>query len=429
MSWDDNDSNGEYLWSQLMESDEEDDEEDIELTSNTVLGVILAAGESRRSSDTFYVRDRMEWNLHVASLLNEGNDSFRRMYRMEFESFTNLCAMLHPFLSVDKRMSTLRTSKSSITTEIILHCLIRWLAGGSYLDIRVSAGISSSAFYRCIHSAMVAILSVPELQIRLPENAAEFSEVAKGFESISGTNGILNGCVGVLDGYLLQTTTVSRSEVGNVKAYFSGHYQCYGVNIQGMVDSRCRFLFLGAAAPGGSNDIVAYRKCGVHEYINNLSLGQYVIGDNAYVCSEHLLTPFAGLERADLKKDAYNFYISQLRIRVEMAFGMMSNRWLILKRPVSVSAKAYGKLILVIGVLHNYCLNEFERLSKGTSGSVAVAASQMFQGGDDNGSNIDGSDAFMASDVTVVNVPGNSIMRDFLVDQIAAAGLRRPGGV
>ena len=111
-----------------------------------------------------------------------------------------------------------------------------------------------------------------------------------------------------------------------------------------------------------------------------------------------------------------------------MAFGMMSNRWSILKRPVSVSAKAYGKLILVIGVLHNFCLNELERLNKSTSANVP--ASEMFQSGDEHGGNSSyGTDAFMASDMTVVNVPGNSIMRDFLVDHIAAAGLRRPGGV
>mmetsp|Transcript_17897 Transcript_17897/g.36146 ORF Transcript_17897/g.36146 Transcript_17897/m.36146 type:complete len:129 (-) Transcript_17897:1-387(-) len=103
------------------------------------------------------------------------------MYRMEYESFTNLCTILHhPRLAVDEQMSRVRTSKSPITTEIILHCLIRWLAGGSYLDIRVAAGISRPAFYRCIHSAMAAIVSVPELEIRLPTTEEEFLEVSRG---------------------------------------------------------------------------------------------------------------------------------------------------------------------------------------------------------------------------------------------------------
>jgi len=219
---------------------------------------------------------------------------------------------------------------------------------------------------------------------------------------------------------------VSRAEVGNVKAYFSGHYQCYGVNVQGMVlDSRCRFLFLAAAAPGGTNDIVAFRKCGIQRYINSLSLGRYVIGDNAYVCSEQLLTPFAGVERNDLRKDAYNFYVSQLRIRIEMAFGMMSNQWLILKRPISVSTKTFGKLILCIGVLHNYCVRERERLLGGTTGGTGPV-NVVDEFADEEGNA--GENAFRPSDVSVLDVPGNSIMRDFLVDQIAAAGLRRPGG-
>ena len=79
MSWNNDDVDGEYLRSLLEDSDED---EDFELTRSVLLGVLLAAGETK-SSNTFFVRDRIEWNLHVASLLKEGNDSFRRMYRME----------------------------------------------------------------------------------------------------------------------------------------------------------------------------------------------------------------------------------------------------------------------------------------------------------------------------------------------------------
>jgi hypothetical protein len=48
------------------------------------------------------------------------------------------------------------------------------------------------------------------------------------------------------------------------------------------------------AAPGGSNDIAAFRKTPLAQSVNQLPLGKYIVGDNAYVCSESLLTPFAG---------------------------------------------------------------------------------------------------------------------------------------
>jgi hypothetical protein len=57
----------------------------------------------------------------------------------------------------------------------------------------------------------------------------------------------------------------------------------------------------------------------------------FVVGDNAYVCTEHLLTPFCGNNRIIPENDAYDFYLSQLRIRVEMAFGLLKTKWRILR--------------------------------------------------------------------------------------------------
>ena len=79
--------------------------------------------------------------------------------------------------------------------------------------------------------------------------------------------------------------------------------------------------------PCGVNDIMASRKSALIQKINNVPIGKYVIGYNAYVCSEHLLTPFSGLEKDEVRNDSYNFYVSQLCIQIEMAFGMMVNKW------------------------------------------------------------------------------------------------------
>jgi len=51
-----------------------------------------------------------------------------------------------------------------------------------------------------------------------------------------------------------------KSETGNVNAYSSGHYQTYGINVQAACDHQCRFIYDALAAPGGANDIAAYRK-------------------------------------------------------------------------------------------------------------------------------------------------------------------------
>jgi len=82
--------------------------------------------------------------------------------------------------------------------------------------------------------------------------------------------------------------------------------------------------------------------------IKKLPLRKFVISDNAFVCSENLLTPFSGLDEDEPAKDAFNFYLSQLRICIEQTFGMMTTKWRILCRPLQVHLKHVGKMFMYI---------------------------------------------------------------------------------
>ena len=53
----------------------------------------------------------------------------------------------------------------------------------------------------------------------------------------------------------------------------------------------------------------------------------FLVGDNAYPLSDKLLIPFSGATKHRTYCRTYNFYLSQLRIRIEMAFGRLSTKW------------------------------------------------------------------------------------------------------
>ena len=59
----------------------------------------------------------------------------------------------------------------------------------------------------------------------------EVEDAAQSFKAIS-SNGVIEGCVAAMGGILIKTITPSRKEVGNVKAFFFGHYQHYALNVQ-----------------------------------------------------------------------------------------------------------------------------------------------------------------------------------------------------
>ena len=133
---------------------------------------------------------------------------------------------------------------------------------------------------------MDAILATEEVSYKL---SVDLERAANDFENLSSNSESLSaiqGCVACVDGFLLPIQTPAPLETENVKAYFSGHYSQYGIHIQAACDHLCQFVFVCVAAPCGTNDITAFKKTELEKWESSSPIGKYIIGDNAYVCSE-----------------------------------------------------------------------------------------------------------------------------------------------
>ena len=106
---------------------------------------------------------------------------------------------------------------------------------------------------------------------------------------------------------------------------------------------------------------------GDREALNQVELGILIqnlpglycaIGDCAYSATEHLVPIFGGAQALVRRHDNFNFFVSQLRIRIEMAFGLMVKKWAILQRPLTIQMGNIKHLIVAIARLHNFCINE-----------------------------------------------------------------------
>ena len=284
---------------------------------------------------------------------------------MPIASFNKLLNLIAPALLVDEHMASLRGPP--IEPQIILYATLRFLAGGSYSDIQFLTGISIPSLYRLIWKTVHAINSCKELDISFPQEEEEVLIAANGFETIS-TNGCLWNVVTVVDGYHLETRSPPKSQVKNVRSFYSGHYQAYGVNIQAACDHQCRFQFIGVAGPGVMGDREAINQIELGQLIENLPGLYCAIADCAYTATEHLIPIFGGAQATIGRHDNFNFFASQLRIRIEMAFGLMVKKWAILQRPLSIRMGHVKHLIVAIGRLHNFCINE--RLQGHTKHSI-----------------------------------------------------------
>ena len=95
-------------------------------------GVMLASQLLPQQRDPSVFDQRLMWTDYVERHTRR-NGTFTRRLRMELDSFNKLLEVIREDLEVNQDMADLRGG--AIIPELYLFCTIRWLAGGSYLDI------------------------------------------------------------------------------------------------------------------------------------------------------------------------------------------------------------------------------------------------------------------------------------------------------
>ena len=100
--------------------------------------------------------NRMEWERRVAFLKPH---EFKRFYRFDYKLFKTVVTKLRPILQKHSP-SAIKLRGSPISAWIQLACTLRYLAGGSYLDIAHHHGVSDTNFNKIVDRVIGALLQV-----------------------------------------------------------------------------------------------------------------------------------------------------------------------------------------------------------------------------------------------------------------------------
>ena len=340
-----------------------------------------------------------------------GDIYFRRAYRMSYHSFCKLHEQLKDGIGVAHqqhlakmkrqrrkrniggrgrgRGSTINNKppipNGHICSSVRLASALRYFCGGSPCDIMAKYGLSHTETMYSVWYVVESTNKLAEWYITYPGDKDIQKRIAAEFKEKSSVD--FDVWAGAIDGLLIWINKPSRNEAKAVKIdqqkFYCGRKHKFGLNCQAVCDVRGRFLDISITYGGATSDLLAFEDSALYKRLQDgvLAEGLVLFGDNAYLNSSFMATPYPNTTGGP--KDNYNFYHSQLRIRIECAFGMLVQRWGILRMamPIGISIKKTIALVNALAKLHNFCIDEVDGNSTTINESLAEDVVNMEMNG------------------------------------------------
>jgi hypothetical protein len=210
-------------------------------------------------------------------------------------------------------------------------------------------GMGKSSVLRYIKQVMEILTheSVIRETVRLPRSSAEWDIIMDGFENICGFPNVC-GCI---DGTLIEILRPSDYEGWYCRKMYPA------INMQAIVDHKKRIMSY-SIRPGSFNDAMIFKFSIDGSRIKNWIPRQgHLIGDQGYKLSYYLLIPYPEDTRNPSERK-YNYKLSATRMTVEQSFGILKNRFRILKEPLKQrDHSSISQIVESCIVLHNLLIN------------------------------------------------------------------------
>lgn len=286
------------------------------------------------------------------------------------EAFDKLHELLEPKLIEEFNIGNRSRGSSpngDIPTKLRLSAAIRFFAGASIYDIMLTHGMGKQSVYNSIYGVVDVVNAEPSLAFNANNGSFpsydEQRDIAEGFEmkSAAGFDKIMMA----VDGMLIWTTMPSKEDCDYLnigqRLFHCYRKDKYGWLLMAGCDHDAKFRWIDIRHPASTSDYLAFTSSDVGVELekddSTLVLPEYtIIGDNAFVENMSMATPIPGMNISAIE-DAYNFYLSQVRITIERAFGILVHRWSILRRPLSMSALKVPAFVTCLMRLHNFCID------------------------------------------------------------------------
>jgi len=246
---------------------------------------------------SFFVRNVCRNRGYTLDMMNLLDDAlFKRMFRIDRSTFDCILCKIELMLSKNEA-KTMNSSGEPISVCTRLAVALRWLAGGSYLDICFAWGLGISTFCDTDHGVLWPTLQAINdvFSMGFPiDDEEKLEELSRGFSEHS--SGILDGCVLALDGLGVCTRCPFKTEVSRPKDY-RFRKSGFAILVLAGCDIKAHFVCASCDHSGSTNDIIAWQDSHLYQMLEMdklLPTKYFFIGDEAFNTTEQFLSPWPG---------------------------------------------------------------------------------------------------------------------------------------
>ena len=131
-------------------------------------------------------------------------------------------------------------------------------------------------------------------------------------------------------------------------------------------DAQYRFLFVDIGSYGRDNDAAIFSQSELSigfengnfnipepTTVNGFMLPYVLVGDDIFPLQNWLMKPFPGKSLTEAQS-VYNYRLSRCRCTIENAFGILTARWRIFRRPIRANVDTVDHNVQATVCLHNY---------------------------------------------------------------------------
>lgn len=198
---------------------------------------------------------------------------------------------------------------------------------------------------------------------QLPQpNTTLFTKISEGFYKQWN----VPNCIGAVDGKHINIKAPARSG-----SQFFNYKKSFSIVLMATCDADCRFTMIDIGSAGSSHDSTVFKNsCFGHELLQgsldipgpkalpntDIMMPHFLVADAAFPLHQNIIRPFPGTNLG-FEKNIFNYRISRARRTIESSFGILSQRWQILRNTIQSSVETCELLVQATIVLHNYLQN------------------------------------------------------------------------